>query len=83
MQVNKIKKLTELIHQREDLCSIQSKAVSQHYTLSFSFEGNYGYVGNYKILPELEERLKLEVQKFYEEKINEITEEIQKLCQEQ
>lgn len=79
----KMEKLTKLTRQREDLCYVQSKAVDKAYRLMFTIDTNYGYVSHSFILPELEQKLKETVRDFYEEEINKITEEIQKLCQEQ
>ena len=80
---DKIAKLTKLTRQREDLCCIQSKAVDKSYRLMFTMDTNYGYVSHSFLLPELEQKLKETVRDFYEEEIKKITEEIQKLCQEQ
>ena len=82
MAVN-IEKIGRLIRRREELCEIQAKSVDSHYRLCLAFEGNYGFVGNYRILPELEGKLKETIRTFYEAEINRVTEEINKLCQEQ
>lgn len=79
----KIEKLTKLTRQREDLCYVQSKALDETYRLMFTVDTDYGYVNHSFILPELEQKLKETVRDFYEEEIKKITEEIQKLCQEQ
>lgn len=77
MIAGKIEKIGRLIRQREELCEIQAKSVDSHYRLCLAFEGNY------RILPELEGKLKETIRTFYEAEINRVTEEINKLCQEQ